>query len=208
VGNETEHFTAGGAQSPRAGDAPMKVLFYGQFIPLHGISTIVGAARILKNAPIEWTLIGRGQEAAKIRAMLESDPLPKVRWVEWVEYDKLRDWIAEADLCLGIFGASEKAASVIPNKVFQIVAAGRPLVTRDSPAIRELLLPKAGCAYLVPSADPGALADAVQEHFDAGNWKHGVSCHHELLEAVGEKAIGSQFFDLIQHSLVGRGTTA
>jgi len=206
VGNETEHFAARVTQSPRAGDSPMKVLFYGQFIPLHGISTIIGAARILKDAPIEWTLIGRGQEAAKIRAMLESDPLPKVRWVEWVDYDKLRDWIAEADLCLGIFGASEKAASVIPNKVFQIVAAGRPLVTRDSPAIRELLLPNAGCAYLVPSADPGALADAVQEHFDAGNWKHGVSCHHELLEAIGEKAIGSQFFDLIQHSLLGRGT--
>lgn len=206
VGSETEHFAAAGAQLPRVGDGPMKVLFYGQFIPLHGISTIVGAARILKDVSIEWTLIGRGQEAAKIRTMLESDPLPKVRWVEWVDYDKLRDWIAEADLCLGIFGASEKAASVIPNKVFQIVAAGRALVTRDSPAIRELLLPNAGCVYLVPSADPGALADAVREHFDAENWKLGFSCHHELLGTIGDKAIGSQFFDLIQHNLLGRGT--
>jgi glycosyltransferase involved in cell wall biosynthesis len=205
VGTETKHFASSGTPSPRTDDAPMKVLFYGQFIPLHGISTIVEAARILKDAHIEWTLIGRGQEAAKIQAMLQAYPLPKVRRVEWVDYDKLRGWIDEADLCLGIFGESEKAASVIPNKVFQIVAAGRPLITRDSPAIRELLLPNTGCAYLIRGGDPKALADAVSAHFDAGSWRHGVACHQEAFDNIGQKAIGTQFLDLMQQSLPSSG---
>ncbi|MDE2308066.1 MAG: glycosyltransferase [Xanthomonadaceae bacterium] len=205
VGAETAHFGPAGAAPPRAGDAPMQVLFYGQFIPLHGIPTIVEAARLLRDAPIEWTLIGRGQEAEKIRAMLASAPLPKLRWVAWVDYAKLRDWIAQADLCLGIFGASRKAASVIPNKVFQIVAAGRPLVTRDSPAIRELLLPAPGCVYLVPDADPGALADAVREHFDAGRWRQGVRCHAATLDAIGPKAVGEQFLQLVRQCLFRDG---
>ena len=205
VGTETEHFASSGIPSPRADEAPLKVLFYGQFIPLHGISTIVEAARILKHSPVEWTLIGRGQDAAKIRAMLQSDPLPKVRWVEWVDYDKLRNWIAEADLCLGIFGESKKAASVIPNKVFQILAAGRPLVTRDSPAIRELRMPDPRCVYLVPAGNAQALADAVLEHLEGGNWRHGVSCHHETSVCIGKKAIGTQFLELMQHRLLGSG---
>lgn len=201
VGTETEHFAPAGTTFPRAHNAPLQVLFYGQFIPLHGISTIVEAARILRDAPVEWTLIGRGQEAARIRAMLQRDPLPKVHWVEWIDYDKLRSWIVEADLCLGIFGSSKKAASVIPNKVFQIVAAGRPLITRDSPAIRELLRPSPGCVYLVPNEDPRALADTVRAHFDAGNWRHGTSCHQQSCATIGYEAIGTQFLDLIRQSL-------
>jgi len=204
VGTETAHFGPA-TMPPPSDDAPMKVLFYGQFIPLHGIPTIIEAARLLDDAAIEWTLIGRGQEAEKIRTMLASVPLPKVRWVEWVDYEKLRDWIVQADLCLGIFGASQKAASVIPNKVFQIVAAGRPLVTRDSSAIRELLLPAPGCVYLVPDADPHALAHAIREHFDAGNWKHGLRCHAATLDAIGPKAVGAQFLHLVRQCLFRDG---
>jgi hypothetical protein len=42
---------------------------------------------------------------------------------------------------LGIFGAGRKAAMVVPNKVYQAAAVGRPLVTRDGPALREVLTP-------------------------------------------------------------------
>ncbi|MDE2156056.1 MAG: glycosyltransferase [Xanthomonadaceae bacterium] len=205
VGTETEHFAPAGAPPARAADAPMKVLFYGQFIPLHGIATIIEAARLLSGAPIEWTLVGRGQEAEKIRAMLAGVPLPEVRWVAWVDYENLRDWIAQADLCLGIFGDSRKAASVIPNKVFQIVAAGRPLVTRDSPAIRELLQPAPGCVYLVPAADADALARAVLGHFEAGHWKRGIHCHAGSLQAIGRKAVGAQFRALVRQCLLRDG---
>jgi len=198
VGTETEHFAQHGVPSPRAADAPLKVLFYGQFIPLHGISTIVEAARILRDAPIEWTLIGRGQEAEGIRAMLEADPLPKLRRVQWVDYNELQRWMAVTDLCLGIFGMSQKAASVIPNKVFQIVAAGRPLITRDSPAIRELLQHSPGCVYLIPSGDATALANAVRQHFDTGNWRQGIFCHRMALDTIDSKAVGTQFLNLMQ----------
>lgn len=198
VGAETEHFLLPGLPPARAADAPLKILFYGQFIPLHGIPTIVEAARILRDAPIEWTLVGRGQEAGKVRAMLDADPLPRLRWVQWVDYKELAQWMAKSDICLGIFGDSQKAASVIPNKVFQIVAANRPLITRDSPAIRELLSPNPGCVYLVPCGDAAALASAVREHFSAGGWRLGTSCHSEALTAIDQKAVGSQFLNLMQ----------
>lgn len=206
VGTETEHFAPAGTRPCRSNNAPLTVLFYGQFIPLHGISTIVEAARILRDAPVQWTLIGRGQEAARIRSMLQADPLPKVQWVQWVDYEKLRDWIADADLCLGIFGTSQKAASVIPNKVFQIVAAGRPLITRDSPAIRELLGPDPGYVYLVPSGKPSAIVDAIQRHLDTESWRSGISCHQESFRMIGYEAIGAQFLDLVQQRLLSGKT--
>jgi glycosyltransferase involved in cell wall biosynthesis len=202
VGAEVERFRAPEPVSPapRPPGAPLRVLFYGQFIPLHGVDTIVEAARLMAEDPVEWTLVGRGQESASIRRRLAQTPLPKLRWIEWVDYADLRDRIAEADLCLGIFGTSDKAASVIPNKVFQVVAVGRPLVTRDSPAIRELLEPVPGCVYLVRPGDPRALVEAVREHA-RGAAPGRPPCHAALVGKIGSEAIARQFGVLVSKRL-------
>lgn len=183
--------------SPRG----LKVLFYGQFIPLHGIETIIRAAGLLRDAPVQWTVIGKGQEAARIRVLLDADPLPALRWLDWVDYTGLRDEIASADVCLGIFGTSDKAASVIPNKVFQVLAAGRPLITRDSPAIRELLAHAPPCVSLVPAGDPSALADAVLRLAE-GHVAPAGPCHDAVRSAIVPRAVGAQLREL----LVGTGS--
>lgn len=170
-----------------------RVLFYGQFIPLHGIPTIIEAARLLRDEPIEWLIVGRGQEAAKAREMLAAAPLPRLRWIEWVPYEALAAHIHEADACLGIFGTSAKAASVIPNKVFQILAAGKPLVTRDSPAMRELVRDDYSDIKLVEPGDARALADALMAW--CSRPPPGDPRRAELTAGFSSIAIGRQFLD-------------
>lgn len=182
--------------TPQAANAGLHVLFYGQFIPLHGIGTIVEAARLLRNEPVRWTLIGRGQEAPRIRAMLAEVPLPLLKWLDWVPYDQLGTSIQHADVCLGIFGTSGKAASVIPNKVFQIVAAGRPLVTRDSPAVRELLADAPPCARLIAPGDARALASAVRGWIGCTSTQD-PPCHAALRPRIDKLAVARQFLALI-----------
>ncbi len=160
VGVEPEAF--GAVEAGADSDNPLTVLFYGQFSPLHGIETIVRAAQSAHGEAIRWVLIGTGREAARVRARLAEAPA-QVEWIEWVVYEELRAQIARADICLGIFGDTGKASRVIPNKVFQILSAGAPLITRDSPAIRELLAPDTPGVWLVPPADPEALLEAVRE---------------------------------------------
>lgn len=203
VGVETEHFHASPVvqtdTDATLDPSPLRVLFYGQFIPLHGIDTIVQAARLTRDEPIEWQLIGKGQEADRIKAMLVEQPLSKVQWDAWVDYPQLHQRIAAADICLGIFGASAKAASVIPNKVFQIVAMGRPLITRDSPAIREMLDDTPPCVSLVPPAKAEALAAAVRAF--ARQDRPLVPCHGSLQGKLGARAIGQQCLALLEHHL-------
>jgi glycosyltransferase involved in cell wall biosynthesis len=167
VGAELDAFPR---QPPRPAPPPARrprVLFYGQFIPLHGIDTIIAAARTAPD--LDWQIIGTGQAAAAIRAGLDADPIDHLTWTDWVDYPRLIDHIAEADVCLGIFGQSEKAARVIPNKVYQIIASGRPLVTRDGPAARDFFGPDpVPGVRLVPPGDAAALATAARDLAAAG----------------------------------------
>ncbi|MCX7107419.1 MAG: glycosyltransferase [Methylococcales bacterium] len=184
-------------EASQAFDRPLQILFYGQFIPLHGINYIVEAARILRDENMNWTLIGKGQEAQRIKEMLEEEPLPLLNWIEWVDYSELVGWIRKADICLGIFGTSKKATSVIPNKVFQIVASGKPIITQDSPAIRELLSHNPPCIYLVQAGSANDLVSAIREHMEQIKHNQFPVCHKALINQINVDAIGAQFNKLL-----------
>ena len=130
------------------------VLFVGKLIPLQGIDTILAAARAASEIP--FRLVGSGQ----LTPLLADRPA-NVEHVAWLEYEQLPDEIRSAGCVLGIFGTSPKAQRVIPNKAFQALACGAPLVTADTPAARELLT-HGESALLVPPGDPSALADALR----------------------------------------------
>ena len=149
VGAEEDVFKPGWAP-----EEPATAVFVGKLIPLHGLETILGAARFAPE--LRFRVIGSGQ----LESLLASRP-PNVEWVDWVDYELLPRELHRAGCALGIFGTSDKARRVIPNKAFQALACGVPLVTADTPAARELLT-DGETALLVPPGDPEALADALQ----------------------------------------------
>lgn len=203
VGAEADAFAGATPPEPRAispscSDDEITVLFYGQFIPLHGIATIVAAAQAAGDLPIRWVVIGQGQEEARVRSLIEASPQARLEWVSWVPYEQLNAWIARADICLGVFGTSAKAARVIPNKVFQILAAGKPLVTRDSPAIRELLPNPMPGVYLVEPGNPQALLAAIQTFRKERDDLAGLRLHGDATSRFALSALGKDWLRILQ----------
>jgi glycosyltransferase involved in cell wall biosynthesis len=149
VGAEERVFTPGWSPPER-----FTALFVGKLIPLQGVETILAAAGLAPD--LLFRIVGSGQLDALLR-----EPPPNVEHVSWVEYERLPAELHRAGCALGIFGTSDKAARVIPNKAFQALACGTPLVTADTPAARELLR-DGESALLVPPGDPEALAAALR----------------------------------------------
>jgi len=148
--------------SYEADRATCRVVYCGQYIPLHGVPTILEAADRLRDRPdIAFELVGIGQGLAEAHAAAERLGLAGLRFVEaWLPPAELAArHLASADVCLGVFGVSPKADVVVPHKAYMALAAGRALVTGDTAAARELLRP--GEAVLVPTGDAAALADAI-----------------------------------------------
>lgn len=140
---------------------PFRVLYVGNYVPLHGVPIILQAARLLDEEEIEFWLIGEHYAAPGVRDLLRNSNSERVKRYPWMAPHELRDKISEADVCLGIFGTSDKAKRVIPGKAFLALAMGKPLITGDSPAARELLEDGKN-AILCEMGNIDALVDAIR----------------------------------------------
>lgn len=144
-------------------EEPFIVHFHGTYIPLQGIPYIIDAARLLRGMAqqqILFRIIGSGQESEKIKRDAQ-DLVDEgvVEFVGSVPLASLADSMAAAHVCLGIFGDTAKARRVIPNKVYEALAMGHPIITADTPAARELLSEET--AVLVPPANAQAIAEGI-----------------------------------------------
>lgn len=146
-----------------------ETLFWGKFIPLQGVDTIVKAAHLIQNKKhdIEFTIVGTGQESEQIDRLIHKLGLKNITRIKWADYKELTDLICCADVCLGIFGATEKAQRVIPNKLYQALGAGKAIITGDTPAISELKeYGDFNNIHIIKINDPCALAEKIIELTD------------------------------------------
>jgi len=147
---------------------PLRVLYFGGFIPLHGVPVILEAARRLApDEGISFDLVGDGQQADDAERFLERHRLPHVAldraWIP--ETELVERHIAPVDVCLGIFAAAPKAMDVVPAKVYLALACGRAVLTADTPAVREEILGRASGdepLALCAADDPDALVEALR----------------------------------------------
>ncbi len=126
---------AGPGTGVRAGR--FEVLFYGSFLPLHGAEVIVEAARIMaaKDPSVHFKLIGSGRTLSAVREAAAG--LTNVEFLGRRPAGELPALIEAADVCLGIFGRTDKARRVVPHKIFQSLGMGKALITARTPAAEE-----------------------------------------------------------------------
>ena len=139
-----------------------KVFFYGSFVPLQGIEYIIKAAKLLEeDKDIEFDIVGDGYTFNEVKSLAEKLNIRNVNFMGRVDFSELPGYILEADVCLGIFGRTDKAKIVIPNKVYHGLAMGLCILTGDSEAAREILVDGKD-ASLCGMSDERSIADAIK----------------------------------------------
>jgi glycosyltransferase involved in cell wall biosynthesis len=149
-------------REPARTDSTFRVLYYGTYIPNHGVHHIVDAAALLADDPtIFFEMIGDGPERAAAIHAAEHNGTGNMAFVDWLDQGALADHIAQADLCLGAFGVTPQSLMTVQNKIYECLAMAKPVLTGDSLAVRQALA-HGEEVYLCERANAQALADAIR----------------------------------------------
>ena len=142
--------------SPRVSSGEKRdVIFVGKFSPLQGLEHILTAATLPKLSEVSFTIVGSGQRPELVREYWDKQ---NIKFIAWVDYQKLAAEIRNHSISLGVFGESEKAGSVFPNKVMESLRSGVPCITRDGEISENFS--DIGCEF-VTAGDPDQIANKI-----------------------------------------------
>jgi glycosyltransferase involved in cell wall biosynthesis len=141
-------------------------IFLALYAGAHGLSNDLGilleAAEKLQDCKgIRIALLGDGKEKSALLARAEEMRLPNVDFLPPIPKTEMPEALAAADACIAILKPIPLYATVYPNKVFDYMAAARPVVLAMEGVIREVI-EKAGAGISIPAGDAEALADAIR----------------------------------------------
>ncbi len=140
----------------------------GKFVALyagaHGMSNdlevVLEAARFLEGRNIQVVFVGDGKEKPALERRAARLALQDVTFVPSMPKSEMPQALAAADACIAILKPLDEYKTTYPNKVFDYMAAGRPVVLAVDGVIREVV-EAAKCGLFVRPGDPHALADAI-----------------------------------------------
>ncbi len=133
----------------------------------HGLSNdlsvvLEAAAALVQTDPqVQIVFLGDGKEKAKLQKQAEEMNLTNVTFLPPVSKNDMTAALSGADACLAILKPLEEYKTTYPNKVFDYMAAGRPVVLAIDGVIREVV-EAAGCGVFARPGNPSALAEAVR----------------------------------------------
>lgn len=142
----------------------------GKFVVLyagaHGVSNdlevVVDAANLLRSEPaVQFVFIGDGKEKAKLVERASTLGLNNITFLPSIPKQQIPEALAAADACLAILKPLDMYKTTYPNKVFDYMAAARPVVLAIDGVVREVI-EAAGCGLFAQPGDAQAMAAAVR----------------------------------------------
>ncbi len=131
----------------------------------HGLSNdleiLLKSAEILREVEdIAIVLVGAGKEKSNLVNMADELSLDNVHFIPPVSKSEMKNVFAAADACVALLKPIEMYKTVYPNKVFDYMAAGRPVLLGIDGVVRDVI-DEAKAGIFIPPGDPEKLAEGI-----------------------------------------------
>jgi glycosyltransferase involved in cell wall biosynthesis len=185
-----------------ADDAPL-VSYIGTVGMAHDLGTVLAAAPLLRTRrpDARIAIIGDGAELQALRDRAAADGLSNVIFTGMVPRQRIPDFLAASDVSLVTLKRSEVFKTVLPSKMFESMAAGRPIVLGVEGEAKATV-ERAGAGLAVPPGDPGALVEAIDRLCadPAGRRAMGDAARRFVEDEFSRRIWAGRYLQLLDHA--------
>ncbi|MCK4717322.1 MAG: glycosyltransferase family 4 protein [Thermoplasmata archaeon] len=132
------------------------VVYEGSMREGRGLDVFANAFPLVreKRPQVLFLMVGRRPEALP-------DGAEDLRFTGWVEMNRVPHYINASHVGVVLFQPTSYNNTIgLPNKLFETMACGKPMIASDLPEIRRVVK-KVRCGLLVPHSNPERLARAI-----------------------------------------------
>lgn len=208
---------------PSTRDGSLLLLYSGNLGLAHDLDTLTGAMlRLNRDSRFEFAFVGDGGRRNELASFIAEHSLTNVFLRPYVERESLGESLAAGDIGL-VTQREECCGSVVPSKVYGLLAAGRPVLfigPRDATPAR--IIERFHCGWHIECGDVTALTQlllrladkpdevavagklarhALEEHFDL---RIGVERIANILGANANKPKGGTFRNPVLDTLAAK----
>ncbi len=175
------------------------VLYAGAHGPANDLQVVLEAARQLENEPIHFLLVGDGKDKPRLQQLAAAWKLKNVTFLPPIPKREMPAILRAADIGLAILKPLDEYKTTYPNKVFDYMAAGLPILLVIDGVIRQVV-EAAECGLFVPPGDAQALAKAAKTlAADESRRRQMGERGRAYLEAhFSRRALGEQLCQLLE----------
>lgn len=163
-------------------------LYQGNLQPNRSLDQLVHAAPFLESNVV-IVMMGRAMETNRVQLedlIASKGVADRVKIIPPAPYEELLDWTASADIGLTIFqpGYTRSIRYCLPNKLFEYLMAGLPVLSSQLDAIAEVIKTY-GVGQIIPSLAPSDIGAAINAMLaDTAALAH---MHRNALEAARQE---------------------
>ena len=153
---------------PRPGDpADLVILYSGNLGLAHDLDTITGAVAELRSDPrLRFLFVGSGGRRDELARFLVANRIDSVDLRPYVPRASLSESLSAGDIGL-VTQRDATCGSVVPSKVYGLLAAGRPILfVGPADATPARIIRRFGCGWHVPVGDVAGLTDLLRSLAD------------------------------------------
>jgi glycosyltransferase involved in cell wall biosynthesis len=149
----------------------LKDKFVVTYVGAHGVANalmqLIEAAKILKqrDSQVQIMLVGDGMEKPQLIQEAQRCQLDNITFVDPVPKSQIGDYINASDVCTAVLKKCDTFKTVYPNKVFDYMAADKPIIIGIDGVARELV-ENAGAGIFAEPENPQSFVDAVKQFKD------------------------------------------
>jgi glycosyltransferase involved in cell wall biosynthesis len=159
---------------PRAADEPIRAkwggggrfvcAYVGTIGMAHGLEVVLKAAALLRHAgrrDVQFWIVGDGAERIALEQQARDLKLDNVVFTGLVAKDQIDAVLASCDACLVHLRGTELFGTVIPSKVFEMLAMQMPIIMGVRGQAQQIVLDASGGVAMTPD-DPQSLLDCLE----------------------------------------------